>query len=1039
MSSKKSLALILMIILCMCAFFVTACAEKTQLSQPTNVAYDGEMLTWSAVEGAVNYEISINGGEKQVVNALSYTYDADFSEFSVTIKAISADGAEYDSTELTVNFKPLDTVSNVRMDEGCLTWDLVEGATAYIVSVNNTETIVDVNEFSKLKGGVNSVRVRAIVKGNNSYYSTWSNIQNFTLLDSPTGLKYNNKTDKITWDSVRNAKGYILNINGEKIDCITNEYTLTAKEVGELEISVLAKADENQGSVYSSAFSDTVVYEFLQPIESLEEKDGGIAWSLIEGATYQVEVKEGDRVIAYEETNKAYYTDFEPGKNYTVRVRVYPENERQFSTWSEEFNVYFLSAPTLEWLGQNSDTNVGFNITTVPGESAKISGYTIRITRPDKQVLTMSSAGGSFSEYDFNEGAGEYTIQVKANPKTLDGYYEFSSGYSESIKIIRLAAVSNIKMTEQENITFSGVSNARGYKYIIDGNEYDIGTNTGFPLEIDNPDGQEKTVKLSIYALGSDGQPVNGKYILGCTTPAEQTVTKLATVTKPSIKDNRISWSQIVDASKYEIVTDEATENTVNSNYSVKITSAGKHEVKIRAIGNPSAFIMNGEYSEVLTIYKLSTPEITNITDAGIMTWSYVPFEGTQGYGKGYEVTIGSKALSSYIEMNQNSVDLSKNISTAVQGVNIVVKGNGAEILDSEGSNTIRTVKVAKLTTITNLALKNNANSITWSKVDNASQYVFGYSTSGEQASEDTSTTTYDKINAWKAGEYTVTVKAKGYKTQDGNTYYVQSEETTATFRKLAAPEIKKEGNAYTWAAVDYAQNGYSIVRSGYDIIEAVNAGGTWKYVPDFNRTNLGTLTVKFQANGDDMSRIISSNEVVINQTITALSKPSVTRTQNDATKSFMITAGKIEGAKYTFIVNGVERPVQESNIYEFTPENSGNYEFIVIAKGGFFSGDVYFVDSEKSEAVNATVLNPVKDITVVSCSNGKLILKWTNPDNGSCIVVPNKGSVTASDKTSCTITGVSSGDNLEIKIVVSGNGSTTFNSPEVVYYYTVA
>ena len=66
-----------------------ACASNEPLKAPENFMYDGEVLTWDAVENAESYEIVVDGGEPVSVTGTSYSYDAASLTFTASVQAIS--------------------------------------------------------------------------------------------------------------------------------------------------------------------------------------------------------------------------------------------------------------------------------------------------------------------------------------------------------------------------------------------------------------------------------------------------------------------------------------------------------------------------------------------------------------------------------------------------------------------------------------------------------------------------------------------------------------------------------------------------------------------------------------------------------------------------------------------------------------------------------------------------------------------------------------------------------------------------------------
>lgn len=172
MKRKICLFILSLVALIAGAFAVSACSKvDNMLYTPQNVAYDGQYVTWNKVELADYYYVTINGGEKARSNSTTYAYQSD-DTFEVTVSSVS-DGEEKASTSQT--FKPLAKINEVFVsDNGEISWDAVAGANAYTVSVNGaTQTVTD-TRISTLPVGSNRVKVKPIVSGDNTFYSTFS-------------------------------------------------------------------------------------------------------------------------------------------------------------------------------------------------------------------------------------------------------------------------------------------------------------------------------------------------------------------------------------------------------------------------------------------------------------------------------------------------------------------------------------------------------------------------------------------------------------------------------------------------------------------------------------------------------------------------------------------------------------------------------------------------------------------------------------------------------------------------------------------------
>ena len=103
---KKLLMAVLALISIVTASFAVACGGGLELSAPTNVKYDGSVITWDKVDGADLYKLTI-GEREYAVTTNRYSYNANGKEFTVSIKA-SSKAEKVDSQESAIQtFIPL--------------------------------------------------------------------------------------------------------------------------------------------------------------------------------------------------------------------------------------------------------------------------------------------------------------------------------------------------------------------------------------------------------------------------------------------------------------------------------------------------------------------------------------------------------------------------------------------------------------------------------------------------------------------------------------------------------------------------------------------------------------------------------------------------------------------------------------------------------------------------------------------------------------------------------------------------------------------
>lgn len=155
--------------------------EKTDLQTPSQLAINGTVLTWKAVNGANSYEIMINGNVYTATEASFDMADAVGStqgtEYAISVRALGASASSVWSDEITACYQAMG--ATVTYSKSVLTWAPVIGVTGYEIQVNDGE-IVSVaggntsSEVVLTKTGVNTVKVR-FVNGNNT--SDWKSVE----------------------------------------------------------------------------------------------------------------------------------------------------------------------------------------------------------------------------------------------------------------------------------------------------------------------------------------------------------------------------------------------------------------------------------------------------------------------------------------------------------------------------------------------------------------------------------------------------------------------------------------------------------------------------------------------------------------------------------------------------------------------------------------------------------------------------------------------------------------------------------------------
>ncbi len=249
-----------------------------QLSQPTNVVWDGVTVKWDAVPNATSYTVILyygTGGWARTKSVFGKTACFfDYSEFStsneyyatVTAEATgyanSADGYTPKRAFTSEDLTP-PAIPNVQITaDGIVTWDEVEGADEYYFSVSNLggryeSCELNIKETLESVGkptGTYTLKISARDSDRNTIaYKevTYDYTAPKPRLPKATNLRWDGKAAK--WDAVENATSYQVvlwvsgNVNKGTVEVTETEYDFTSQEFlpnTEYAFSVVAKSDD---------------------------------------------------------------------------------------------------------------------------------------------------------------------------------------------------------------------------------------------------------------------------------------------------------------------------------------------------------------------------------------------------------------------------------------------------------------------------------------------------------------------------------------------------------------------------------------------------------------------------------------------------------------------------------------------------------------------------------------------------------------------------------------------------------------------------
>ena len=190
---------------------------------------------------------------------------------------------------------------SVSIDGSRFSWQEIEGATGYEVSVNTTpeESVVTVTDTYfdfpyYYSAGDYTVRIRARGDGTSTRNSAWTSKQYaHKILAAPTRIEINDTTSVLTWNGVMNASDYEIYVNGElKATVSLPHYDMSGYDAGEYRVRITAKSS---GWISTSASADIMKARLKAPEVTVADTYDGylLTWNAVVNAdTYIVTIGE---------------------------------------------------------------------------------------------------------------------------------------------------------------------------------------------------------------------------------------------------------------------------------------------------------------------------------------------------------------------------------------------------------------------------------------------------------------------------------------------------------------------------------------------------------------------------------------------------------------------------------------------------------------------------------------------------------------------------------------------------------------------------
>ncbi len=904
----------------------------------------------------------------------------------------------------------LEAPTNIKYDGSHITWDKVEGATGYVVQINEgNANNWSTNTFSyDAQGAEIVVKVKAVAKTKRKTIESEEAVMNFMPLPTITDVTVSS-TGVVSW-TAQTGCVYAVMDNGTELPATISTNKIETHAVGEHSYKVRpVKPGDN---AYYSYWSDAVSVKQLGKVDSASiTYDGSyIYFDTIGAEEYNIYINDQLDSEDVEVKNGKYLYDAREG-NFKVRIQAIGDHVTSFDgAKSDEKTFKFLQQVK--------------NIQVVNGgltweEIADANGYEVKVKKGlvEKVYTTTEEA---FNDATVLTASVNMDITIRAIADDVTFFSKFSD-------------VKSVYFLPAPTITWDELTSLDGGENSIMWNE--VASATGYYVTVIEPDGNSTGSQLSFNAQNySNLYEKVGTYKVTVSALADEENDNIYS-SRPSneIRVNRIAPAQKCANTDSFITSDptDVTDGFTVSCYDEHINckyALFKNGTQIAVSNNPQINVpydsffeqeylsgqvitfeikrmgagatYNGKYTNVMLNSKeednlafditiLSTPQ--NVYMDGFQ----IRYDSVANATDGYGININGSALA--LTETTTSRDISNNLEVGTYMVEVCAKGNGKNVLPSNYSAPVTVVRL-DAPTITRIDMNESGGRLVFSEplLGNAE----GYKLVLNEVEQDSVVYVIDNMNALIDTAGTdVKIKAianyyENKSTKTGTYYMTSKASPSKRFIKLQAPtDLAFDNNSLSWnmRGLNSTQLGkisYLVYDDSKDttISEPISQQFIdFNFVPKF--VDGRDYIFKVQAIGDGVEFI--SSEISTAKQVYKLATPVVNK--DNATGEYY-WSGVSQASSYAVTIDGVIVATlphtTASAEYRFDPvsflTDIGTYNVEVVAVGNKAIGDFPTINSKKV-TISQEVVQLSKPTFSVSYSHaqynveGKIIVNVEN------------------------------------------------------------
>ena len=334
--------------------------KNKALARVSSFSVDGCTFAFDGVENATSYYITVvcgNGNHNHTRYSLGANTYYDFSNCTMVKEGISfvviasADGYAESTSQTFVFNRDLGSIGTISIDEETqtFTWDRVENATSYVVTVscenaNHTHSEVNVGDVNtycvKECAGNITISVYAKAQG-----YTDSDVKEYTYEKqspaTPSNLKVTSST--LSWDAVEGAEYYEVKVGNDVValQITTNSVEITdvidLADGGCYQLSVQAIGTEK------SLWSDPIDVNYKIMSDNVQYNAGVVSWSFVIGADYYNVYVNDETAILVEGENTSVEVELTQAGDNVISVTFVDEDGVESTAFSTTVLAYEIS------------------------------------------------------------------------------------------------------------------------------------------------------------------------------------------------------------------------------------------------------------------------------------------------------------------------------------------------------------------------------------------------------------------------------------------------------------------------------------------------------------------------------------------------------------------------------------------------------------------------------------------------------------------------------------------------------------------------